>query len=508
MAIDRPEERAIVEVFVDDISCGTGVVVADGIVVTCAHVVVRVNEAPKTAAKRRIQIQFLEDLTSQSDADSRSTQMQRIDVELDVEHFSPFLRNDIAFLKWESGSRPNLQVAYLLPVVSSGSRACYTKGFARLKDFSVDPVEFSLIGQAQRRANAAGELSAQPVWKLGEANGLLVGHSGGPIFDRYSYVTLGLVARIGEMDKETGHGSENAWGVRSATIRALWPELFRNDAQTQEVLNQAREKLREFMVECLVASPEAHAAIAKQFGRAVSSSTSDQGEDLVNHLLGQQPQTVIAGLARVDGRFRQKPVPDLKALECVSKFYFSIAPAIVSERNADDVKLLYESVQEVSTGPLIVPYSDKTVLELFLAAIDGRRLIFERARPVHIIDDLPEHGFQLEDGQYEELVKHLCQSLSLKPLKFTKEKYPDASERQRRQFAQINKRLKGAHEAGETKALVLGSAITPEQERTFREYIRHIAIVRLSEDSVDHLEFTNPFLDGHFLPPTDRKPHA
>jgi hypothetical protein len=508
VAIDRPEERAIVEVFVDDISCGTGVVVADGIVVTCAHVVVRVNEAPKSAAKRKIQIQFLEDLTSQSDAGSTSAQNQRIGVELDLEHFSPFLQDDIAILKWNRGSRPNLQVAYLSSVVSSDARACYTKGFARLKDFSGDPVEFRLVGQASRRPNAAGEVHAQPVWKLGEANGLLVGHSGGPIFDRYSYVTLGLVARIGDMDMNTGHGSENAWGVRSATIRALWPELFNENEQSTEVLKTAREQLRAFMVDCLLASPNAFEAISKQFRQPrTAKSTNETCERLVDHLLKQRPQDCVAGLARVDGQIRRMVVPDRQALDCISRFYYAIAPAIVSERNADQVKLLYENIQDVSAGPLVVPYSDKTVLELFLAAIDGRQLRLERSQPVHVMDELAESGFQTPDGQFTDLVAHLCHCLNLKPLNLSSDKYQDTEEWNRKQFEQINLILSGAHLAGATKAIVLNSAITPEQEQRFRSYIRHMAIVRLTDDSTDHLELINPFLlDGYFQPPTDGKP--
>jgi hypothetical protein len=507
VAIDSEAERAIVEVFVDGKSCGTGLVVADGVVVTCAHVVVHGNTAPVTAASKHFQVRFLEDLSAAGNTTVALDGVKRVTVQLDQDHFSPYLENDIAFLTWKDNPRPNRQVAYLSPASSSVPRDCYTKGFAKIDSFSGDPAEFRLLGTSDRTSSAE-VVVGQRVWKLADANALLPGHSGGPIFDRWSHVVYGLVARIGVQDKATGHGADIAWGVQSASIRALWPELFNENEQSTEVLKTAREQLRAFMVDCLLASPNAFEAISKQFRQPrTAKSTNETCERLVDHLLKQRPQDCVAGLARVDGQIRRMVVPDRQALDCISRFYYAIAPAIVSERNADQVKLLYENIQDVSAGPLVVPYSDKTVLELFLAAIDGRQLRLERSQPVHVMDELAESGFQTPDGQFTDLVAHLCHCLNLKPLNLSSDKYQDTEEWNRKQFERINLILRGAHLAGATKAIVLNSAITPEQEQRFRSYIRHMAIVRLTDDSTDHLELINPFLlDGYFQPPTDGKP--
>jgi hypothetical protein len=505
--IDFEIERCIVAVKVNGTVAGTGFVVHDGVVVTCAHVVVPEDKTPTTmAVAPEYSIEFLALMAGAPEGDGETATHSAAcsrSVRLNPHHFSRKSQNDVAFLTWEGGLPPGVRVGVLTRAENVVGRQCRVKGFAQIRPNTTLVVDPLLI------AGTGIKSGGNPVWNLGSANGVLPGHSGAPLLDVVHHEILGMLGAInGAADHRSQHGIEYAFAVTCDTILATWPELFEEaaSAEVESHLKSGAEKLRQTMKDYLLRSAAVQREIAILFAKAELVTAQEQTAlKLVDAILNERPQVSVDRLATVDSHFRTGPVPDLAAANVVADLYLAFLPAVISRRDGQGVRLVLRQVRGVHQGPVVLPVSSETILSLYLAAIDGKpvglnqQAAQEKERPTHhILDEIPETGFQNQSVNRQVVLSHIVQQVGGLPKGFG-----EWSERD--QCIEAAERLRHLHlNLRNTKALIVSRSLTPQQEETLREILAYMAIVRLTDGRGEHRHLITPFLTGNFpLPPNN-----
>ena len=500
--IDHDGERCLVAVRVNGKIRGTGFVVGQGIVVTCAHVVLPNNKMPDDLTSPvQYSIEYLALMRSGAQNDPVSGAPAVQEVQLDRQHFSRHSENDVAFLTWNGRVPEGVKIGRLSTLGNLGGRRCRVKGFAEFAPFEI-------LTAVVEVAATGGKRDAEPILNLAKANSVLSGHSGGPLFDCDTNAIVGMVSAVnGAPDGVSWHGTEYGFVVRCATIRAIWPELFRDDraAEIDQHLTTAALNLRTAMKDCLLRHPRAQSAIAAHFQRGdLAHSVEETALKLVDAILTDPPQGVVPALCLADNHLRVGPTADVDAANGLIEFYCLFMPGIVSRRSKDDVRLMLEQVRGVHRGPVIVPTSSKTILALYLAAMDGvavklNQRSAEEAEPPgqHLLDDIPEAGFQNADVNKSVILTHLIQHLggpSFPP------GFQNWTEPER--IDEVNEKLRLWHETKQTKAIVVSRQLSEAQQESLREMLLYVAIVQLAQIRGHHRELISPFTQANFPLPS------
>jgi hypothetical protein len=427
-----------------------------------------------------------------------------IPAEIDRTSYSPEIGGcDLAVIHWQETLPPEVTIARLKTGKVAPGTNIWTKGFPEL-----GPVH----GQT-----ATGSVMSTEITNWGDIvqvqlTACVKGFSGAPVWDAEQRVIGMVVLSQDQVDA----GAPAVFIVPTDTHRryANWlgePAVQPNEldaeqraareAAVKSRLKQAQEDLRETMIQCLRQSAPAYVAIATQFGMAPAEPPDDKSlGKLVDHLLSEPPQTCAVGLSTVHSSFRKSPSANTQALASVVDLYLAFMPAIVNRHSGADVQLLLQGLYGLHDEPIVIPTSSKTVLALYLAALDGAPVVWDwpsasRKLPTaqHVIDDLPESSFQTANMNTPVLVKHLAQrvggGLTLLP----------ADEEV--QVGQIQSALEYLHQTKRTQGVISARDLTPEQDVAIRRKFQYLALVRLDQKKLTHYELINPFQFGDLLPP-------
>jgi len=487
--VDLEIERCIVAVSVNGVVCGTGFVIGEGIAVTCAHVVLPEDKTPtELVSSPQYAITFLALLPK--------TRPQV--VQLDFTHFSRKSQNDVAFLTWNGGLPPGVSVGKLSANPQLTGRVGRIKGFATQHPYQCLPLEVRVVGTAIKHG-------AYPVWTLESANSLLRGHSGAPLLDTSSAEILGMASATSL--GESAHSQDARYGfvVKCETIIATGPKYFEHRWQTEldDRLAQAAKDLLHSLRDILLRSPSAQGLIAEEFGCPdLIPAERLKAEELAKQIVSVAPQKSVEQLMRVEAQLRNRPKPDVDGAAVVADLYLAFLPALINRHGHDDVRLLLKNVVGLSSGPVIMPFSSRTILALYLAAIDGTPVKLSRRAAQglevpgdHIFPEIPEAGFQNGSVNQSTVLQHIVQQMGGLPEGFLNWTAED-------QLLEAQDRLRRSHlTLKNTKGLVLSRQLTLNQEEALREILSYVAIVYLTTKRSEHQHLISPFSLGSLLPP-------
>lgn len=222
---------SIVKILRDDTVVGTGFVVSDRFIATCAHVVDAVHAKPGDSIK----IQFLKRKTA-----------------------SPFVYVEPGL--WRDSSKEDVAILRLnesLPKGIAPVALSSSKNFTRALELQ----EFCGYGfpEGEQEDGLWAEITV--VGQLPGSERLQVksleiepGFSGGPILDLQRGEVVGMIQAIRDMDPETGRNQDTAFANPAVVIRAILPEIppieATKDISIEVTLMRNKDDLVEALENC------------------------------------------------------------------------------------------------------------------------------------------------------------------------------------------------------------------------------------------------------------------
>ena len=268
-------------------------------------------------------------------------------------------------------------------------------------------------------------------------------------------------------------------------------------------LTQSAEALLQSLEKTLLCSTAVQAMVATEFNAPdLATAGPTNARKLAENVVAVSPQEGVEKLMRLDHRLRTLTPPDTHGAGVIADLYLAFLPAIINHHGATEVRLLLEEVVGLSSGPVIMPFSSRTILALYLAAIDGTPVKLSRRAAQglevpgdHIFPEIPEAGFQNGSVNQSTVLQHIVQQMGGLPEGFLNWTAED-------QLLEAQDRLRRSHlTLKNTKGLVLSRQLTPNQEEALREILSYVAIVYLTTKRSEHQHLISPFSLGSLLPP-------
>lgn len=454
IAVDNQIRSSLVGIWVNDRVAGTGIVVADGKVLTCAHVVCDwKGSSPKRYVKtnKSIALEFSgkspetihRSETQEGRHDGPSGRMNsaarqpnsshRVSAVISQGGWSPVDQENIAILEFD-GPLP----AGVLPIRFSfqslqGGEKCQTRGFTVNGVFDGAPVDDLQI-LSRRAARGNRQLLEIDSVKIHSA------HGGAPLCDSETGLIYGIInTRKVQTSKSQPH--ERASVIPSAALVRLIPWL-RTDSEpksSREEVDDSYAKLEMAIEICLQNEPSIRNALSAAIKKPHLSSPQ-QVKKLITALV--DPQTdLISVVSCLENLADECDRTGDSARRGVINGLFSIfGPFRMEKKYAVEI---LEGLG-VSTEKLMsLPFDSLILFEFVMAAIDARKATFQLARPgdrdscrspsatprpMGLLDQLPEEGFSLKTSKpgvtqsnelfLQTIVDHVRQSIGRLPSPF------------------------------------------------------------------------------------------
>ncbi|MCY2966249.1 MAG: serine protease [Planctomycetota bacterium] len=503
-------DACIVCVRVNDIIVGTGFVVGEGRVVTCAHVVCGEGTIRREGT---ISIEFYAVTRAAADAQNKNNagsvaqptsaagelpKSPRQIVQIDEKHFSPKDQADVAVLVWEGKLPPEVKPARLSFQENLNDRAVKTRGYTRIEPFDSHPALGVILASTQTKAGFK-------CWQF-RSQEITDGYSGAPLFDSNTGLVLGMVSQNAIPDPIQLRNIETAFAISCQTLCRVYPELkqLSDDAELERKHAEILERLKEEMRRILVGNDTVLSTLAKELGYTGSGHDSDgRARQVVDLLVNLPLYDAIVQLLQLDKRFRSDE--NMSAVKVMSDLYLALVPAVLEPKL---VKTLRAEIWRDNRCDLVIPASSRTIVALVMAGVDGRvgrfRPLTKKGSPPvgsQEVPPLPERGISRPGIQhFDSLTQALLDALEL------------SLEDQRDPKTLLKAVLEQMAMTGERVYIIVAdhqSKMDPAARRQIEAsypYLHHVEMTTPTDD-VDqhHASVVAPFLRGNFLPPGDSK---
>jgi hypothetical protein len=517
--VRRQHQSCIVAVWVGDQIKGTGFLVAPRVIVTCAHVLhPHVESLPADQIDQNtLSVSFLTDLS------------QKLEVDLECDHFSPQCEDDIAFLVLKQDPPAGVAPATLCYREDLYNCEIDILGFAKTAPYNCQSASGVIKGDAYTSHDRVD-------WLLDNANSVKDGHSGAPCFDQRHHQVMGMACKTPRCTAT--RQADVAYAICCKAIRDLWPELFKlvHDEELESKLTSARELLCSKMLKHLRQSATAKRAIETKLAEIDSGEGIDTNQGPVNLDEGYDDESLVNILVALPlGKcspmlqsiwleLDSEQPRDWRALRAVAGIYLSYAPMTLMENVRDKVKVVVANIRRLkSDETIILPIADETVLEVFMAALDGREVDFDPGSPLFGRGLLgappPEWGIlakstavageaterkprATEDQYLRSLIDHVWQDSA----RWHKRLNPKKSQSLEVDLHALNLFLEDQHRLGRTRYMLdlkEQKQISPQVIARIRDRLTHLAVVTLDPDSKLGMDVVNPFRSDTFLLPPD-----
>jgi hypothetical protein len=504
--VRRQHQSCIVAVWVGDRINGTGFLVAPRVIVTCAHVLHPHAESlpPDQIDQNTLSVSFLTD------------HRQKVEVVLNRREFSPQCEDDIAFLVLKQDPPAGVAPATLCYPEELFNCEIDILGFAKTAPYDCQSASGVIRGDAYTSNGRAD-------WLLENANSVKDGHSGAPCFDQRHHQVMGMACKTPPCTAT--RQADVAYAIRCETIRDLWPALFKpvHDEELESKLTSARELLCSKMLKHLTQSSVAKKAIEKALGVCGSDKDCDS-QVLLNTLVGLPVGECSLMLQSIWSELELEHPRDWRALRAVAGIYLSYAPVSFMEKVRDKVKVVVANIRRLQKDQtIILPIADETVLEVFMAALDGREVDFDPGRSLFgrgllgtpppewgilanstpVAGEATEKKPQATDDQFlRSLIDHVWQDSA----RWHKRLNPKKSQSLEVDLHALNLFLEDQHRLGRTRYMLdlkEQKQISPQVIAQIRDRLTHLAVVTLDPDSKLGMDVVNPFRSDTFLLPPD-----
>lgn len=421
MGIGYEFERSVVAVLVDGEVNGTGVVIAPGKVLTCAHVLG--PHDPVQRSTKPLAIQFYASHPafrgSNTTAEKASTPTtaasdvsQPVSVSVDWNNYSEEDVLDLAVLSWQATLPAEVAVARMsLSQSLEGIEIC-ARGYPELGDFS------SLPGVGRITGKVPHDASGQFHWGL-ESTQITGGFSGGPVFRKDNGEMIGL-ARVATRPDGNWRLNTTAIAISVQSIRKICGSLIEDQsaeiaAHHQKSLERLKTKLveqfetSEFVWKTLWDSLRSKRVTGCV---GVANGPSMVAESLIS---SRVPVNEFVECAIESYRACVR-VRDRKAQAAITEVYVLVLAAIL------DPDLIRDVRTKLFTGErfFCIPYSVRPIFEIVMAGVEGRLGRFKpdskgkkRRLPINVLEfNAAERGIETrgrlpEDKFKSELADHL-----------------------------------------------------------------------------------------------------
>lgn len=387
-------ERCLVRVFVNNRLSGSGVLIAGRLIVTSRSVVQRQNELVK--------VQFYSHAGGAPSKQGKSTGSVKglHDVAVVAEVWQAGEPHQVVILRLADDVPQGATPTSLCDVVSSTRMRVECRGVSAEMTASGQGTPPLVTGLVTTSGTLQLEL---------ENDAHREGLNGGPVFCARTKQIVGLVGGMAE----TVTTPASVFSVLRSSA-TLWAEFLRSE--TQHVHSQAEQRLNERIREALRGKSSLWRSILSEF-RIVEGP--DPPVETVIGCLKKMPITKLAnGFSNVE-RLLQAAREASEAQAAV-KLYYAIIAQVIDPLLVRDVRSAIRvttsqaadaaDITPFTPSVVLIPCRDRTILELILAAADGRSVGFvsaginglPRSRNELAIDDLPEGGIEMKPEETAE----------------------------------------------------------------------------------------------------------
>jgi hypothetical protein len=430
-------ERSLVQVLVNGLASGTGVVLAPGWVLTCLHVLVPKSERDRdcspmekidrgasfsirfvAVSRRASESRLSEDAEQRTAFESPS---QSVVPDPSLQPVSVHTDNltdgkvDLVLLRWDGTLPEGVKAAVFSYAPDQTGRTFHCRGF---------PDEGRLTELlAPGKVTGSVEYDDHPHWQL-DSKDIRGGLSGAPLYEEESGKVIGLV-RATVRPSADWRNLTTAHGIPNECIRNFLrsvpdlASLLDQDQAHAEAESRLDDELKKVL--------DGDAVFTQQL--ATSFSLSQHSADLKS-LTAKIKSVHIRQLARSFIKLEKDLLSagDATRARKATNLYYAILSQVINPVlvRATRTEILQSDGEP---GVLLIPCPDRAVLELIFAGIDGRTVAFVyrggeqslRSRNEILLDDLPEEGIGEKPDEVAEFLRDrlrldTCQVLSAQSL--------------------------------------------------------------------------------------------
>lgn len=372
-------ERSVVAICVDGRVRGTGFVIADDTVLTCAHVI------SGTAAS----------LPESMNVDVRGKDGE--EREATIIDWRPASALDLAVLNCQLPKSSYSPVHLRTPADFSDLK-CQTFGFPKVADLKGLHADVVVNGRTQ---NERGHEILQL-----DSKQLAPGHSGAPLIEVQSGRVLGMANAIVRSDLEhlAGKMRDTAFGIPVSEILTVLPDLVVETPELDEKHSEAIERLKEGAARALGPSKLAMKLLAEKLRehcgdeKPCNARDEDMAHAVAEAVLASPLNLVLDVVLQV---FHQLSgdAEKAEARKAVVRFGGHIFPAVYNE---SQLRAIRASI-DANTPFLVLPSSGDTILEVLMAGVDGRPASFS---PEFTPNQFPGGASQLQNPPEAGLIEN------------------------------------------------------------------------------------------------------
>ncbi len=382
-------KECVVAVYVDGKRVGTGFVVAEDLVVTCAHVIDDIATSKPTSKSVKVK-------------PALAVEDEKADAE--ITRWQPAEEADIAFLRCTL-KRDEVFVARLREIGDHKPSKCDAFGYPSLDDIDGVFANADYLGLVD---TASGRQLIQV-----ESKQLTHGFSGAPLVDRGTGRVVGMVVSVvrNDIPEFAGRLDSTAFAIPVSDLAKIEPDLIVETSTLETDHKQALQHLKQGSVVELKKSKIASDALASAIETRLENATPRKSNDK------EQPQAVTdalfdSSLADVldiviecyHSLASAGADPDGHAINAIISFGSHLFPAVYDEDQLRAIRAGIGSPQAF----LLLPSTTCTIVEILMAGVDGRKALFSAPfSPDHLpggecqIREPPEEGMTTENFERE-----------------------------------------------------------------------------------------------------------
>ncbi|MDA1050996.1 MAG: serine protease [Planctomycetota bacterium] len=360
-------KSCIVGVLVDGELQGTGYVVTGTLVITCAHVLTDESQPPEQGVSIRFHSSGVE-----------------CPVDVSTDWWSESDQNDIAALILSKPLPPGVEIARLAKSAGRKNRVCEVFGYPNVGNLNG-------LGGRAKVIEEVIEFDGRRLLQL-QSSEATCGYSGAPLYDPATGEVIGTVVEIVEhararyADDLHARLQELAFATPSEFIAELIPDLPFDSDEDLDAHERALTRVRDGVQKILSNYPTAATYLAKQIGGMDDYIAEKQRESVTARLLG-------ASLSDFMPLVMQGFVAQVKTDRNVAHAFRELATYLLPKIYKED--FLREVRRRIEAGDrfLVIPASHKSIIELVMAGVFGRKLGFPETWPP--LDDVPSAADQI-----------------------------------------------------------------------------------------------------------------
>jgi hypothetical protein len=365
MTVIEKAKRSVVCVCVDGVDKGTGVVVAEGKVLTCSHVLGDKENWPN----RKFSIKFLGAMIKQAE-DGNSGCVERCEA-TEVEIDGDFVADgdhDLAVLKWTGALPKDVEVSCFSMSYPRPLTQVFAFGFPESAKYWAQADFFSMVEETIHKETNSIH------WTIC-SNVVSHAFSGAPVFSQEYGTVIGIAVEIKRMDA-TYRNMSTGYVIPVPTIVKALPQLKRLlepsiNAEHQRLISKLKADMAAKLRSSATAIQKLRDLVPQDIFVGPGSSEEMRIVDCLVEAKMSFPDLALA-LHQCQKSLEQNN--DIQGALAISRLYATILSTTL---NPDIIKRIREGLSS-NDKFVVVPSTHCSLVEVFMAGAEGRLAEFRK----------------------------------------------------------------------------------------------------------------------------------